>query len=60
MKNHRTKPFKTRKAQFSVGLPGPTLDRLNQLARDEGISRSEYAADVLTKHLSKQGAKAAA
>jgi hypothetical protein len=49
----------SRKAQFSVGLPGRQFDQLTRLAREDGQSRSSYAADVLSRHLDRLGRKAA-
>jgi hypothetical protein len=41
----------TRKAQFSIGLPGRQFVKLTKLAQREGVSRSSYAAAVLENHL---------
>lgn len=44
-------PIETRKAQFSVGLPGHQFRRFDRLAKRAGRSRSEYAAAILTAHM---------
>jgi metal-responsive CopG/Arc/MetJ family transcriptional regulator len=50
--------IETRKAQFSVGLPGHQFRRFDKLAKRAGCSRSEFAAEILTRHMDRE-AKAA-
>jgi hypothetical protein len=47
------------KSQFSMSLPGPQFAKLTTMAKQHGLSRSSYAADVLAKHLSDLKGKAA-
>jgi hypothetical protein len=44
------------KSQFSMSLPGPQFAKLTKAAKQAGMSRSSYAADVLTAHLERKDA----
>jgi hypothetical protein len=46
--------------QFSVNMPVPKVAKLTKLAKQDGRTRSQYASQVLAKHLAEQEAKAAA
>lgn len=41
--------------QVGISLPKPAIERLDEVAKQEGMSRSAYARLVLLNHLRQEG-----